>query len=40
MNRYTRLLPDHAMHDMLLMFADKMVMGICMCEWYIIANLA
>ncbi len=40
MNRYTRLLPDHAMHDLLLMLADKLVMGICMFEWHVMANLA
>ena len=39
-NEQVWLLPDHAMHDMLLMHADKFVVGICMFEWHTIANVA
>ncbi len=38
-NRYGYCL-DHAVHHMLLMLADKFVMGICMFEWHIVANVA
>jgi len=29
-----------SVHHMLLMLADKFVMGICMFEWHIVANVA
>lgn len=38
-NRYGYCL-DHAVHHMLLMLADKFVMGICMFERHIVANVA
>ena len=39
-NEQVWLLSDHAMHDLLLMLADKLVMGICMREWHIIVIVA
>ncbi len=39
MNRYDNCF-DHAVHDMLLMLAAKLVMGICMFEWHVIASVA